>query len=386
MIRKVLYTEKIKDLIDAHNQNADQIIQELVLASKSISFNANDVNYTITLGDGLEIIDDELVVTSTGGGDISSVNGQTGDVVLTAADVGADPAGSAAQALIDANNYTDNIGAVDIATGTWDGDSTNVRDALNEILTIAMSGTGGTGGMVLSVNGQTGEVVLNATDVGADPAGSAASALFTATNYTNAQIASITAESISTGTWNGSSTNVKAALNEVYDIAISGTSGTGGGSTYNFTNGLLEDSGTVGLGGTINETVQFDVGSSSLIRFRFEANPAFLGENTLNAAGRTDIYTVFNTPNNRVSYFLQNTNIFLFFVRNFDNIESRISLRDDGSVSLESSNLDTSTTIGMTVNQDGIVFDGLPTSDSGLPDYAIWCDTANGNVIKQKRP
>lgn len=42
-----------------------------------------------------------------GGGAVDSVNGQTGDVVLDASDVGADPAGSAAQALSDANDYTD---------------------------------------------------------------------------------------------------------------------------------------------------------------------------------------------------------------------------------------------------------------------------------------
>lgn len=42
-----------------------------------------------------------------GGGAVDSVNGQTGIVVLDAADVDADPDGSAAQALIDANNYTD---------------------------------------------------------------------------------------------------------------------------------------------------------------------------------------------------------------------------------------------------------------------------------------
>lgn len=44
------------------------------------------------------------IVTS---GNVISVNGETGIVVIDAADVGADPAGSAAQALIDANTYTD---------------------------------------------------------------------------------------------------------------------------------------------------------------------------------------------------------------------------------------------------------------------------------------
>lgn len=40
-------------------------------------------------------------------GPVISVNGESGIVVLDAADVGADPAGSAAQALTDANAYTD---------------------------------------------------------------------------------------------------------------------------------------------------------------------------------------------------------------------------------------------------------------------------------------
>ncbi len=40
-------------------------------------------------------------------GPVISVNGESGIVIIDAADVGADPAGSAAQALIDANAYTD---------------------------------------------------------------------------------------------------------------------------------------------------------------------------------------------------------------------------------------------------------------------------------------
>lgn len=42
-----------------------------------------------------------------GGGAVDSVNGQIGVVELDAGDVGADPIGSAAQALTDANIYTD---------------------------------------------------------------------------------------------------------------------------------------------------------------------------------------------------------------------------------------------------------------------------------------
>lgn len=45
------------------------------------------------------------------------------------------------------------------------------------------------GGSVSSVNGETGVVVLIATDVGADPAGSAAAALSAATTYTDTEVA-----------------------------------------------------------------------------------------------------------------------------------------------------------------------------------------------------
>jgi hypothetical protein len=50
---------------------------------------------------------------------------------------------------------------------------------------------GGGGGAVDSVNGQTGVVVLDASDVGADPVGSAAQAESNANNYTDQQIGAI---------------------------------------------------------------------------------------------------------------------------------------------------------------------------------------------------
>lgn len=55
---------------------------------------------------------------------VTSVNGNTGDVVLDAIDVGADPTGSAAQALQDANDYTDtaingvDTGVLSVVAGT----------------------------------------------------------------------------------------------------------------------------------------------------------------------------------------------------------------------------------------------------------------------------
>jgi hypothetical protein len=51
---------------------------------------------------------------------------------------------------------------------------------------------GGGGGAVDSVNGQTGVVVLDSADVGADASGSAAAALTSANSYTDAEIAALT--------------------------------------------------------------------------------------------------------------------------------------------------------------------------------------------------
>ncbi len=72
-----------------------------------------------------------------GSGAVNSVNGQTGDVVLTASDVGALP-----------DTYVAPVTSVNGMTGD-----------------VVISG----GGAVDSVNGQTGVVVLDATDVGALP-------------------------------------------------------------------------------------------------------------------------------------------------------------------------------------------------------------------------
>ena len=84
---------------------------------------------------------------------VSSVNGQTGVVVLDAADIGADAAGSASNALSQANDYTDEqIG--DLATVASTG---SYNDLLNKptIPTVP----------VTSVNGEVGDVVLTSDDV-----------------------------------------------------------------------------------------------------------------------------------------------------------------------------------------------------------------------------
>lgn len=85
------------------------------------------------------------------------------------------------------------------------GLDTDNTDPQNPIVRIAVDGTTITGegtpedplvavggGAVDSVNGQTGVVVLDATDVGADPSGSASTAESNANNYTDTQIAALT--------------------------------------------------------------------------------------------------------------------------------------------------------------------------------------------------
>jgi hypothetical protein len=125
----------------------------------------------------------EPVVPVTPGGAVESVNGQTGDVVLDAADVGAYP---------DSNpsNYISASGApvqsVNGETGTVVLDATDVGAYPDTNPSNYISASGAP---VQSVNGETGTVVLDAADVGADPAGSAATALSSANSYTDSQLA-----------------------------------------------------------------------------------------------------------------------------------------------------------------------------------------------------
>ena len=113
----------------------------------------------------------EWAAESGGGGAVDSVNGQTGTVVLTASDVGA----------VSVDDYmsdqeVDDI--IDDATGVDPGDQ-QYLDTLppggktGEVLKKAsdtdydVEWANETGGGVTSVNGQTGTVVLTASDVGA---------------------------------------------------------------------------------------------------------------------------------------------------------------------------------------------------------------------------
>jgi len=147
------------------------------------------------------------VVTGGGGtGAVDSVNGQTGVVVLTATDVGADTAGTAAAAVgthvaasdphpqyltpAEGNAAYDALGAAASAVSTHvaasdphpqyntqaEGDARYERnltaganitiDRTNPAApVISASGGGGAGGAVDSVNGQTGVVVLDTDDI-----------------------------------------------------------------------------------------------------------------------------------------------------------------------------------------------------------------------------
>lgn len=94
------------------------------------------------------------------GGAVDSVNGQTGTVVLAAADVGAAPAGDYASGAQGAKADTA-VQPEDLADVATSGKYSDLIDPP----TIPTP-------LVDSVNGQTGAVTLDASDVGAQPAGS----------------------------------------------------------------------------------------------------------------------------------------------------------------------------------------------------------------------
>lgn len=104
------------------------------------------------------------IVSSTGGGAVDSVNGQVGVVVLDSTDVGADPAGSAAQALVDAKQYTDNevsgidTGVLSVVAGT--NVAIDDTDPKNPI--VNASGGGGSGIVESVVAGDN--VAVDSTD------------------------------------------------------------------------------------------------------------------------------------------------------------------------------------------------------------------------------
>ena len=107
-------------------------------------------------------------------GAVDSVNGKTGVVVLTAEDVGAIPVGSEVGAVDSVNGQT---GVVVLTAEDVGGIPISEKGANNGVATIDSDGyvvqpvRGGTGGAVDSVNGKTGVVVLTAEDIGALPVG-----------------------------------------------------------------------------------------------------------------------------------------------------------------------------------------------------------------------
>ena len=102
---------------------------------------------------------------------VTSVNGQTGDVVLDANSVGADVAGSAQDALTNAMIYTD-------------GEISSLEQSISQ-------------NVVTSFNGHTGDVVADAVSIGADVAGSASNALLSANLYTDEEIDTLQASILS---------------------------------------------------------------------------------------------------------------------------------------------------------------------------------------------
>src|SRR5690625_692369 len=131
----------------------------------------------------------DAVSSGGGGGAVASVNGQTGEVVLDAGDVGALPDTTS----LFSGRYSDLSGKPTIpSTPGQVGEATEAQgdlaeSAVQEVVAgtnvfidnsdparpvVSASGGSGGGGDVLSVNGQIGNVTLDAADVGAQPAGS----------------------------------------------------------------------------------------------------------------------------------------------------------------------------------------------------------------------
>lgn len=97
--------------------------------------------------------------------------------------------------------------------------------------------------LVTSVNGDIGTVVLTSSDVGADPSGSASTALTTANNYTDSEIASLSfVESVTAGT------NVTIDNTDPQNPIVSASGGGGGAvdSVNTKTGVVVLDTGDIG--------------------------------------------------------------------------------------------------------------------------------------------
>lgn len=126
----------------------------------------------LTAGANITISEDNVISATGGTGSaVTSVNGKTGEVVLSASDVGAASSSDlASYVTTDAMNteLTNFATTASVDTKLADYQRKLIAGdgiAISESNVISV--TGGTGGAVSSVNGKTGEVVINASDVGA---------------------------------------------------------------------------------------------------------------------------------------------------------------------------------------------------------------------------
>ena len=174
-----------------------------------------DLQPKLTAGAGIEISADNVISATGSSGAVTSVNGKTGEVVLVASDVGAASSSDlASYVTTDAMNteLTNFATTASVDTKLADYQRKLIAGdgiAISESNVISV--TGGTGGgAVSSVNGKTGEVVLNATDVGAITGAEADTKITTAlepyaktadvTAYITAAVAPLaTTESLTTG-------------------------------------------------------------------------------------------------------------------------------------------------------------------------------------------
>lgn len=117
-----LWTDRTKATVAANPVSTDQYGNLLFYTDPGIyDLVANGATVTI------HVDPDAADVGTGGGGAVDSVNGQTGVVVLTAADVGADPAGSASTAQTAAEAASDPAGTATSTVATHTADTTAVH-------------------------------------------------------------------------------------------------------------------------------------------------------------------------------------------------------------------------------------------------------------------
>lgn len=145
---------------------------DVTLAQLGVSVTAEEINYVDGATSNIQTQLNNMVPQTR------TINGKSlsADIVLTAGDLGVDVGSAAEGMLSEAKSYTDS------EIGEWVGDKT--------VSTQISSAIAGIDYPVDSVNGKTGIVVLSASDVGADNAGSAESALTNARSYTDEKVAS----------------------------------------------------------------------------------------------------------------------------------------------------------------------------------------------------